>query len=377
VAADADVPDGAYVGSVYTSATLGLINGPCNSELPVGFDLMEATTDTSNTVTFDEQFQDSDGNTLPDGVDKYPDFLTRMFPVLTPRARHFGQASVAGSAVSLNFVLFDPGALGFDPGLGYPSVTVLNNNGDPGMEPAPSPITDFCTPLDTSVTIYGISGDNPATGRTKVATLCGANPLVEGLYSWLYARLYAMPTMTESRQARHLPVRRQRQQPRVAGDGDQTRRDRRPATRHPPRPRWMRTTTPANRGDNCPLIANGWVESRATRTWTPSAMPATPRCVPNGDAISGCWSPVVVALPPVNDDTGRPGHAPRRQRPAFGASLSQASRRRAARQVDCLVQIVPDQDDAGSPHHRQRLRCRSRRLSALLGSLSRSTAATM
>ena len=60
-------------------------------------------------MTFDEQFQDADANTLPDGVDKFPDFITRMFPGLTPIFRQFGQASVAGSAVSLNFVIFEPG----------------------------------------------------------------------------------------------------------------------------------------------------------------------------------------------------------------------------------------------------------------------------
>ena len=78
--AGADIPLGAIVGQLNANATLGLINGPCNSALPVAFDMMNATTDTSATVTYDEQFQDADANTLPDGVDKFPDFITRMLP---------------------------------------------------------------------------------------------------------------------------------------------------------------------------------------------------------------------------------------------------------------------------------------------------------
>src|SRR3989304_8474660 len=87
VSAGADIPLGAIVGGLTANATLGLINGPCNSALPVVVDLMNATTDTSATVTFDDQFQDADANTLPDSVDKYPDFLTRMLPGVTPRDR--------------------------------------------------------------------------------------------------------------------------------------------------------------------------------------------------------------------------------------------------------------------------------------------------
>jgi hypothetical protein len=190
VAKDADVPNGAIVGKLEALATLGLINQPCTSALPVSVDLMDATTDASaGTVVFDDQFQDADGNTLPDGVDKYPELLTRMYPGLTPRARYFGQASVAGSAVSLNFVIFEPGVtlpgLGaLDPASGYPSVSVLNDNGDPGATPAPNPITDFCTPLSTKVTTFALTKDNKATTADESGKAVSTNPAEGGTYTF-------------------------------------------------------------------------------------------------------------------------------------------------------------------------------------------------
>jgi hypothetical protein len=190
VAKDADVPNGAMVGKLEAVATLGLINQPCTSALPVNVDLLDATTDASaGTVTFDDQFQDADGNTLPDGVDKYPELLTRMYPGLTPRARYFGQASVAGSAVSLNFIIFEPGTtlpgLGaLDPALGYPSVYVLNDNGDPGATPAPNPITDFCTPLSTKITTFALTKDNKATTADESGKIVSTNPAAAGTYTF-------------------------------------------------------------------------------------------------------------------------------------------------------------------------------------------------
>jgi hypothetical protein len=189
VSAGADIPLGAIVGGLTANATLGLINGPCNSALPVVVDLMNATTDTSATLTFDDQFQDADANTLPDSVDKYPDFLTRILPGVTPRARFFGQASVAGSAVSLNFVVLEPGAsipvLGaLDATWGYPSVSILNNNGDPGAGASPGPITDFCTPLSTAITTFGTSQDNEATSADESGATIQTNPENGGTYTF-------------------------------------------------------------------------------------------------------------------------------------------------------------------------------------------------
>ena len=193
VAADADVDNGASGAVLTAQATLGLLNGPCApSGIAPTFDMMDATTDTSGpTVSFNDDpadpgttgeiFEDGDGNGFPDGVDKYPDFLLGTFAGLTPHARLFGWTSVVGVDVSLNFVIFKPGAtftnpttgntFQTDPALGYPSFSVLQNAGDPAAEPEPGPITDFCTPLASETTSFGMAGAdefrrNPDTAGT-------------------------------------------------------------------------------------------------------------------------------------------------------------------------------------------------------------------
>jgi hypothetical protein len=80
----ADIPLGAYVADLQNEATLGLLNNVCITALPVAFEMLKATTNTADTVSFDDGFADLDGNTLPDAVDKYPDFLNTMYPGITP-----------------------------------------------------------------------------------------------------------------------------------------------------------------------------------------------------------------------------------------------------------------------------------------------------
>ena len=186
---DADVPNGAMVGRLTSTSTLGLINQFCAISLVTAFDLMDASTNTSDTVAFADTFADADGNTLPDGVDKYPEMLTRMFPGLTPRARYFGMANVGGSPVSLNFVIFEPGSdlpgIGArDPAWGYPSASVVNDNGDPGRVMAPSAITDFCSPLASMTTTFGVSKDNPDTSADESGKSISTNPTAGGTYTF-------------------------------------------------------------------------------------------------------------------------------------------------------------------------------------------------
>lgn len=127
--------------------------------------MMDASTNTADTVSFTDGFFDANANQLPDAVDKYPDFLNDLFPGITPGARYYGQASAAGTNVSMNILVFEPGTPlpglpAFDSSLGYPSISVFN---DPSGPPAPSPITNFCTPLSLAATIFGASIDNPDT----------------------------------------------------------------------------------------------------------------------------------------------------------------------------------------------------------------------
>ncbi len=171
IPSDADVPNGALVGSLTAQATLGLISGACSTSLRPTFPLMDATTSASATVTFDNGFLDGNSDGLPDAVTSYPDFLTRVFPGQTPRARLYGQAVVGGINVSLNFLIFEPGttihSIHTDAKLGYPSVTVLQNIGDPNIVSSPNAITDFCSPLVSTTTTFGTTQDNPATSANE------------------------------------------------------------------------------------------------------------------------------------------------------------------------------------------------------------------
>jgi hypothetical protein len=255
VATDSSVPDGTEVGSLETVSTVGLLGGACTTALPLTFTLMDATTDTSATVTFGDQFQDADADTLPDGVEKYPDFLTRMFPDISPRARYFAETSVAGSMASLNFVIFEPGALedifGGDASWGYPMVIVLNDLGDPMAVPEPGAISDFCTPLETSTTLLGESD--------SVVLL--TNPQYGGDYvfrSWSRGQPDADSDCLENA-LDTCPYLENSGDPRVSGSGDQDSDGLDSAC--DPQPNVYDIDEDddvySNRQDNCPLVVNG------------------------------------------------------------------------------------------------------------------------
>src|SRR3990172_3536468 len=85
----ASVPIGTLAAKLSSTATLGLVNGPCFNILPVHFDMMAATTDINNILenaygrdtgrnpgAADDQFDVVNG--LPLGVTKYPDYLKRI-----------------------------------------------------------------------------------------------------------------------------------------------------------------------------------------------------------------------------------------------------------------------------------------------------------
>lgn len=164
------VPVGAPVGKVTAGATLGLVNGACDQDLPVVFDMFNASLNPKDTVAFyddtdgnntDDFADDKDNNGLWDAIDKYPDFLPRLFDQV-PIRRSAGVSIVASTPVLLQFLIFPPGTivsknidLPHDPELGYPSVTVLQAAGDTEATPQPGSITDFCTPLTSEVLSLG------------------------------------------------------------------------------------------------------------------------------------------------------------------------------------------------------------------------------
>ena len=264
VAAAADVPIGARVGTDDVSSTLGLFNGPCYTALlDVHYDLLNCSTNTSDTVSWPDGFLDANpANSIPDGCDKYPDFLNSLFPGLTPRARLYGQTSVAGSPQSLNLVLFEPGTClgvpGCDATWGYASVVVLNN---PLQPPAPSAITDFCAPLSSDMVTFGLSQDNPATGANESNYQVRRNPSTVGTHTfrWYTASLRDADGDGHENGLDTCPFNSNLDEsPRVGngpdGDGIDTACDPTPSQNtnggdHD-------SDNFANRQDNCPVVAN-------------------------------------------------------------------------------------------------------------------------
>jgi len=183
------IPIGAVVGELEAQATLGLINAACQNVLPVEFTMLNASTDPTDTVVYldeddngtEDYAEDLDESGLQDGFEKYPDFIARVLVdeqdnPLTPLRRSAGIAIVAGINVLLQFLVFEPGTfiheeIPHDESLGYPSVVLLQNAGDPDYDPIPGPITDFCTPLLSVNTSYGISKDNVCTADVPVDEL--------------------------------------------------------------------------------------------------------------------------------------------------------------------------------------------------------------
>jgi hypothetical protein len=220
----AGVPLGAMAGQLDAQSTLGLLNNVCITNLPVHFDLMNASIDTTDTISFDDGFADLDGNGLPDAVDKYPDFLVTMFPGVTPVSRAYGQTSVAGTPVSMNFLSFAPGTSlpgypAFEASLGSLSLSVLN---DPTAPLAPGSITDFCTPLSSITTFFGVSKDNPDTAADESGIVLRTNPTAGGDYTFTsYSR--SRPDADNDGYENYLdtcPYDVNEGDPRVQGSGD-------------------------------------------------------------------------------------------------------------------------------------------------------------
>ena len=187
---------------------LGLANQACSSSFVVPFTMLNATVDITNTIsplpqadaggggiletmwtdTGDAPTADvpptspgpAEADGLPAHINMYPDYLNTIFTpdggsAMTPHARYAGAVIVASSIVTLDFVVFEPGALqlefspphpfaDLDPSFGYSSVVVLN---DPTQPASPSSITDFCTSLASTTVTFGEYKDNECRGDTS------------------------------------------------------------------------------------------------------------------------------------------------------------------------------------------------------------------
>jgi len=221
---DNAIPVGAILGRLASQPTLGLVNNSCsNNQLRPAFTFMKGTTDINNTVEpiafgLQNDLALMSGDNAPyDGkadidpppaVTKYPSFLNAIFdadyvdygpdkiagnaddnngpsPPIKPVFRAVGTTSISAAGnlwVILQLVVFDKGTKlpnlpKFEDGYGYPSVVVLQTASAAGSAtpPAPSAVTDFCSPLKTVNVSYGTTKDHPVTpaneGGIPVRTL--------------------------------------------------------------------------------------------------------------------------------------------------------------------------------------------------------------
>jgi len=193
------------MGSFFSLAQLGLLNNPCNTILPIQFDLVNATIDTSDVITpppagtkdrLNILALDDDADGIINGVEQWPDYLTTLATVdndwdmskLLGRAMAANTRTVPGTSVILNFLLFEPGTklsefVDFDPVLGYPAVTILQ---DPTQAASSEdPVSDFCAPLEVNATTYGEADGhtlrtNPGSGTYYFTTFSAVLPDADG-----------------------------------------------------------------------------------------------------------------------------------------------------------------------------------------------------
>ncbi|TMF05573.1 MAG: hypothetical protein E6I38_11560 [Chloroflexi bacterium] len=117
---DADIPDGAKVGTLNSQATLGLLNSSCATHTVVNFTFYEATTNTSNPIyaSFNYLAGDINGDGIadirpPPVVTQYPAFLNTLFGGVKPLARYAAATVIPSAAnfwVILQVAVFEPGA---------------------------------------------------------------------------------------------------------------------------------------------------------------------------------------------------------------------------------------------------------------------------
>ena len=206
-------PLGAVVGKISSDSTVGLFGNACNQAIHAGslpstswdayygnpagnypqmsdIEMLWASTDTSTTVTWADQFKNDNGNDYPDGLDSWPDFILRVTgPGYTPLRRYWGWARVGNSNVSINMVIFEAGGGGADPSWGPFSATLVNVIGDPGATPlARESTTDYCTPSYNLIYSYGVSEDLEVTPEDESGYVLQANPRCGGTYTfhWHY-----------------------------------------------------------------------------------------------------------------------------------------------------------------------------------------------
>ena len=201
VANGSTVPNGAIVGSITISATESASNSSCSNQRTLGYGLLDASTDTSagNTLADSPRipsaswpgFLDSSpANSLPDAVDKYPNFLKTLYPGLTPVSRSYGSLP-SGVATVINRVV---NVLVFAPGTALPGISPLPASlghivvvvqQDPTAPAATSVVSEACSVYEYVRQDKGLTDDNLATLANEGGVVYRTNPAVDGSYTYL------------------------------------------------------------------------------------------------------------------------------------------------------------------------------------------------
>jgi len=194
------VPIGAGMGQLSSLSTLGVLNEACNIPLYPLYNLYNASVDTSTPLTPAAMAWTNTSDPvptgtyipgLPDYLARYPHFLNEMLDPdgpagpklpLQPRARYAGHISVVGTNWLIEIVVLSPGQITQLPGikaqmvsaLGSVFLTVLNNPVD--QADRPGAISDVCTPVQSTTTLYGATTDNPATAANEAGYTAQRNP---------------------------------------------------------------------------------------------------------------------------------------------------------------------------------------------------------
>jgi hypothetical protein len=153
------IPLGLTAGTLRWDTTLGLDGGPCNRAGPLLFNMLNASTDPSDNVEFLDAdangaldfAEDKDHNGRADAIDKYPNFLTRLFPDRRPLRRLAGIVTYTDPPVLAQSLLFES----LEGSDGITLVLVLQDIGDPEAAPGQSGFTDYCTPTAFRMTDLG------------------------------------------------------------------------------------------------------------------------------------------------------------------------------------------------------------------------------
>ena len=172
------IPIGLAVGSLRWDALVGRDGNPCNEPAPLLFTMVNASTDPSNTVDFLDRdhngmpdfAEDKDRSGRDDVIEKYPEFLNRLFPGRAPMRRTVGLFRYTNPPILAQSLLF----ASLDGSKGTTLVILLQNLGDPEAIAGQSGFTDYCTPSGFSMTDFGTTPSgaplytNPPAGEYQL-----------------------------------------------------------------------------------------------------------------------------------------------------------------------------------------------------------------